>query len=143
VDVRRAVEEVRARGHELVVLEAGPHVVGSMLGEELVDELFLTVSPLVAGREEGPDPPRLRRGPGAAARRAGGRRPRRGPPERRPPVPALRVVGSRGYLISVNSLNIGRYIERMIVATMQPTRMIMIGSMMEVSAEMVASTSSS
>jgi riboflavin biosynthesis pyrimidine reductase len=53
VDVRRAVEEVRGRGHELVVLEAGPHVVGSMLGEELVDELFLTVSPLVAGRQEG------------------------------------------------------------------------------------------
>jgi riboflavin biosynthesis pyrimidine reductase len=53
VDVRRAVEEVRSRGHDLVVLEAGPHVVGSMLGEQLVDELFLTVSPLVAGREEG------------------------------------------------------------------------------------------
>ena len=34
-------------------LEAGPHVVGSMLGERLVDELFLTVSPLVAGRAEG------------------------------------------------------------------------------------------
>jgi riboflavin biosynthesis pyrimidine reductase len=53
VDVRRAVEEVRERGHELIALEAGPHVVGSMLGAQLVDELFLTVSPLVAGREEG------------------------------------------------------------------------------------------
>jgi riboflavin biosynthesis pyrimidine reductase len=53
VDVRRAVEEVRGRGHELVLLEAGPHVVGSMLAERLIDELFLTVSPLLAGREEG------------------------------------------------------------------------------------------
>ena len=50
VDVGRAVEEVRGRGHELVVLEAGPHVVGSMLGEQLVDELFLTVSPRLFGR---------------------------------------------------------------------------------------------
>src|SRR5262249_18529596 len=32
VDMRRAVEAVRSRGHELIVLEAGPHVVGSMLG---------------------------------------------------------------------------------------------------------------
>jgi riboflavin biosynthesis pyrimidine reductase len=47
------VEEVRGRGHELVLLEAGPHVVGSMLAERLIDELFLTVSPLLAGREEG------------------------------------------------------------------------------------------
>jgi len=53
VDMRRAVEAVRSRGHELIVLEAGPHVVGSMLGEQMIDELFLTVSPLVAGREEG------------------------------------------------------------------------------------------
>ncbi len=53
VDVRLAVDDLRERGHELIVLEAGPHVVGSMLGERLVDELFLTVSPLVAGRKEG------------------------------------------------------------------------------------------
>ena len=35
------------------MLEAGPHVVGSIVGEQLVDDLFLTVSPLVAGRVEG------------------------------------------------------------------------------------------
>ena len=53
VDVRRAVDDLRERGNELIVLEAGPHVVGSMLGERLVDDLFLTVSPVVAGRVEG------------------------------------------------------------------------------------------
>ena len=126
------------------MLEAGPHVVGSMLGERLVDELFLTVSPLVAGRKEGQT--------------------RLGLVAGRELLPGVRVEGdlagvrrsgdhlflhyrlsatAASYLISVSSLNIGRYIERMIVATMQPTRMIMIGSMMDVSAEMVASTSSS
>ena len=49
----------------------------------------------------------------------------------------------RSYLISVSSLNIGRYIERMIVPTMAPTMMIMIGSMIEVSDAIDASTSSS
>ena len=49
----------------------------------------------------------------------------------------------RSYLISVSSLNIGRYIEMMIVPMTPPTMMIMIGSMIEVSAEIEASTSSS
>src|SRR5581483_7722986 len=53
VDVTRALGALRDRGHELVLVEAGPHVVGSMLAEELIDELFLTLSPLVAGRAEG------------------------------------------------------------------------------------------
>jgi riboflavin biosynthesis pyrimidine reductase len=53
VDVRLAVEELRRRGCELILSEAGPHVFGSLLEAGLVDELFLTVSPLVAGRREG------------------------------------------------------------------------------------------
>ena len=52
VDVRRALEELRARGHALVLVEAGPHVLGSLLAERLVDELFLTISPVLAGRAE-------------------------------------------------------------------------------------------
>ncbi len=51
--------------------------------------------------------------------------------------------GRFAYLTSWSSLNIGRYIARMIVPTMTPTTMIMIGSMIEVSAEIEASTSSS
>jgi riboflavin biosynthesis pyrimidine reductase len=50
VDPTAAVEALRARGHSLILSEAGPHVFGSLLGAGLVDELFLTVSPLLAGR---------------------------------------------------------------------------------------------
>jgi riboflavin biosynthesis pyrimidine reductase len=52
VDTRRALGALRERGNDLVLAEAGPHVFGSMLGEELVDELFLTLSPVLAGRAE-------------------------------------------------------------------------------------------
>ncbi|HKP19033.1 MAG TPA: dihydrofolate reductase family protein [Gaiellaceae bacterium] len=53
VDLARAVDHLRTEGHELVLAEAGPHVLGSLLAERLVDELFLTISPLLAGRAEG------------------------------------------------------------------------------------------
>jgi riboflavin biosynthesis pyrimidine reductase len=41
---------LRERGHRLVLSEGGPHVLGSLLEARVVDELFLTLSPLVAGR---------------------------------------------------------------------------------------------
>ena len=47
------------------------------------------------------------------------------------------------YLMSVSILNIGRYIEMTIVPTIAPTPIIRIGSMIEVSDWMLASTSSS
>jgi riboflavin biosynthesis pyrimidine reductase len=50
VDVHAAVATLRARGHELILSEAGPRVFAALLAAGLVDELFLTVSPLVAGR---------------------------------------------------------------------------------------------
>jgi riboflavin biosynthesis pyrimidine reductase len=50
VDLRAAVAVLRERGHERVLSEAGPHVFGSLLANALVDELFLTVSPVLAGR---------------------------------------------------------------------------------------------
>ena len=53
VDMARALEVLRERGNDIVAVEAGPHVFGSMLGDDLVDELFLTLSPVVAGRTEG------------------------------------------------------------------------------------------
>jgi riboflavin biosynthesis pyrimidine reductase len=53
VDVRRAVALLRERGHSLILSESGPHVFGAMLAADLVDELFLTLSPMLAGR---PDP---------------------------------------------------------------------------------------
>lgn len=50
VDVRAAVELLRRRGYDRILSEAGPHVFGSLVAAALVDELFLTVSPLLAGR---------------------------------------------------------------------------------------------
>jgi riboflavin biosynthesis pyrimidine reductase len=52
VDLRRAVAELHERGHGLVLSEGGPTLLGSLLDRELVDELFLTVSPLLAGRDD-------------------------------------------------------------------------------------------
>ena len=41
---------LEARGHRLILSEGGPHAWGPLLAERLVDELFLTVSPLLTGR---------------------------------------------------------------------------------------------
>ena len=54
-----------------------------------------------------------------------------------------RAVCPARYLTSESSLNIGRYIEMMITPTMQPTPIIISGSMIEVSDWTAASTSSS
>ena len=54
VDLAAALALLRDRGHELILSEAGPTVLGGLLAGDLVDELFLTVSPLVAGRAGAP-----------------------------------------------------------------------------------------
>ena len=53
------------------------------------------------------------------------------------------TVGGGGYWIRVSILNIGRYIAITMTPTIIPTPIIMIGSMIEVSAWIDASTSSS
>ncbi len=50
VDLRAAVAFLRERGNELILSEGGPTLFGSLLAADLVDELFLTISPLFAGR---------------------------------------------------------------------------------------------
>jgi riboflavin biosynthesis pyrimidine reductase len=50
LELRRVVDAVRERGHDLIVSEAGPHTFATMIADGLVDELFLTVSPLFGGR---------------------------------------------------------------------------------------------
>ena len=50
VDLAAAVEFLHDRGHTAILSEAGPTIFGAMLIEGLVDELYLTVSPLLAGR---------------------------------------------------------------------------------------------
>ena len=48
------LDAVRAVGGiERVLVEGGPHLMGSFLAEGVLDELFLTLSPQVAGREAG------------------------------------------------------------------------------------------
>ena len=49
IDPHRAVDALHERGHRLILSEAGPHTFGSLAGAGLVDELFLTISPLLAG----------------------------------------------------------------------------------------------
>jgi riboflavin-specific deaminase-like protein len=64
VDASRMVQLLRARGAEVVVCEGGPTLNGTLLAAGVVDELCLTISPLVAagdhlGIVHGPplDPP--------------------------------------------------------------------------------------
>ncbi len=53
LDVRAVIAFLHERGHERILSEGGPTLFGSLLAAELVDELFLTVSPLLAGRSAG------------------------------------------------------------------------------------------
>ena len=54
LDLRRALAVLRERGHSLVLSEAGPHTFGGLVKAGLADELFLTVSPQLAGNR-GPE----------------------------------------------------------------------------------------
>ncbi len=52
LDPADALVTLRERGCRSICSEAGPHVFGSLASAGLVDELFLTVSPLLAGRSD-------------------------------------------------------------------------------------------
>lgn len=54
VDLPAAVAALRDRGHAVVLSEGGPTLFAGLLASRLVDELFLTVSPLLAGRATAP-----------------------------------------------------------------------------------------
>jgi riboflavin biosynthesis pyrimidine reductase len=54
VDLAAALAVLRERGHRVVLSESGPTMLASLLSAKLVDELFLTLSPLVAGRGTSP-----------------------------------------------------------------------------------------
>jgi riboflavin biosynthesis pyrimidine reductase len=59
VDPAAAVEALRQRGHKLILSEGGPLAFGALVAAGLVDELFLTTSPLLAGRSPGSPRPAL------------------------------------------------------------------------------------
>jgi riboflavin biosynthesis pyrimidine reductase len=53
LDATTVVAALRRRGHVLILSEGGPTAWGPLLAAGLVDELFLTVSPLLTGRVAG------------------------------------------------------------------------------------------
>jgi riboflavin biosynthesis pyrimidine reductase len=54
VDVTRAVAELRARGYDVLLTEGGPHLMGRLVVAGLLDEAFITISPVIAGRDVAP-----------------------------------------------------------------------------------------
>jgi riboflavin biosynthesis pyrimidine reductase len=50
VELPAALDVLRERGCSVILTEAGPSTFGSLVASELVDELFLTLSPVLAGR---------------------------------------------------------------------------------------------
>jgi riboflavin biosynthesis pyrimidine reductase len=52
VELPSLIDVFRERDLGLVVCEGGPTLLAGMLGEELIDELFLTVAPQIAGRSD-------------------------------------------------------------------------------------------
>lgn len=50
VDVAAAIDVLHARGYDRILSEAGPTVHGSLIAAGILDELFLTLSPVLAGR---------------------------------------------------------------------------------------------
>jgi riboflavin biosynthesis pyrimidine reductase len=51
VDLAMAIEELRSRGHSSILTEGGPHVMGDLIAHQLLDEAFVTISPVIAGRD--------------------------------------------------------------------------------------------
>ena len=51
VDVASALNELRDRGCKVILTEGGPHVMGELIANDLLDEAFVTISPVVAGRD--------------------------------------------------------------------------------------------
>jgi riboflavin biosynthesis pyrimidine reductase len=54
LDLSKAIGELRGRGLDVLLCEGGPHVMGQLIEAGLLDEMFLTVSPVVAGRGHEP-----------------------------------------------------------------------------------------
>jgi riboflavin biosynthesis pyrimidine reductase len=52
IDPAELVAVIQARSGGLILCEGGPHLLGRLARANLVDELFLTVAPQIAGRDE-------------------------------------------------------------------------------------------
>jgi riboflavin biosynthesis pyrimidine reductase len=65
VDLRAALVVLRDRGLGQLLCEGGPHLFGALTAADLVDELCLSLSPLLVG----PGPGRITAGPLSSVRR--------------------------------------------------------------------------
>ena len=52
IPAARLIEAAAATGARLVLCEGGPHLIGDLVSAGLLDELFLTIAPQLAGRDE-------------------------------------------------------------------------------------------
>lgn len=52
IDLREVISALRIEGHQLILSEGGPRVIGGLLEASLLDELLLTFSPILAGRSD-------------------------------------------------------------------------------------------
>ena len=52
LNLGKAIAELRSRGLKVLLTEGGPHLMGQLIDEGLLDEAFLTISPVIAGRKD-------------------------------------------------------------------------------------------
>jgi riboflavin biosynthesis pyrimidine reductase len=52
LDIRTAFGELATRRLDVVLTEGGPNLMGELIKAELLDEMFLTLSPVLAGRDK-------------------------------------------------------------------------------------------
>jgi riboflavin biosynthesis pyrimidine reductase len=53
VDLKAALDALAERGHQRILAEGGPHLLGQFVAAALLDELCLTIGPLLAGPAAG------------------------------------------------------------------------------------------
>jgi riboflavin biosynthesis pyrimidine reductase len=52
LDLGTVIAELRRRGLDVILTEGGAHIMGELIESGLLDEAFLTVSPVIAGRSD-------------------------------------------------------------------------------------------
>lgn len=51
-DLEEAINDLHRRGLTVVLTEGGPHLIGELIQRSLLDEAFITISPVIAGRDK-------------------------------------------------------------------------------------------
>jgi riboflavin biosynthesis pyrimidine reductase len=53
LDLGKALADLRSRDLDVILTEGGPNVIGQLIAGGLLDEAFLTIAPVIAGRKDG------------------------------------------------------------------------------------------